>query len=183
MNGLQIVITFIVAYLAVYFAAGFDGVRAVAGVRCDLLPPLMVYSGLTSGLAWTAGLAVFGGLLFDTVSANPLGLSIVPLGASGFMVHWHREWILRDQPYAQFVLGTLASMLSPLLSVAILLAAGHDPMVGWPTVWQIAVMGFFGGGMTPVLFWGLGRMQTLLAYSRVPEARFRDDREIKRGRY
>ena len=52
------------------------------GAQIDLLPALMVYAALNAGLPTVALLAVFGGLWFDTLSANPLGISILPLCSS-----------------------------------------------------------------------------------------------------
>ncbi len=42
--------------------------------------------------------AVAGGLWFDSLSANPLGVSVLPLFAVGLCVHLAREFVLRDQP-------------------------------------------------------------------------------------
>lgn len=39
----------------------------------------MVYTALTSGPFMMIALAVVGGLSFDTLSANPLGTSVLPL--------------------------------------------------------------------------------------------------------
>jgi len=56
-----------------FFASGAAGLREWLGAQVDLLPALMVYAALYTGLANVAGLAVLGGLWFDGLSANPLG--------------------------------------------------------------------------------------------------------------
>ena len=44
-----------------------------------------------------------GGLWFDSLSANPLGVSVLPLFLVGLAIHLNRELILRDQAFAQVV--------------------------------------------------------------------------------
>jgi hypothetical protein len=39
----------------------------------------MIYASLSSGFATVALIAVLGGLWFDSLSANPLGVSVLPL--------------------------------------------------------------------------------------------------------
>ena len=51
---------------------------------------------------------VSGGLWFDSLSANPLGITILPLLAIGFVIQLRRDLILRDQSFAQFVIGVAA---------------------------------------------------------------------------
>ncbi len=59
--------------------AAVPGVRHLLGAQVDLLPVLMVYTALNAGLPVIASLAVLGGLGFDALSANPLGVTILPL--------------------------------------------------------------------------------------------------------
>ena len=69
-------------------------------------------------------LAVLGGMWFDSLSANPLGVSILPLAAAGFPIYLRRDLILRGLPFAQFVLGAAASALGPALTLLLLLNSG-----------------------------------------------------------
>ena len=62
----------------------------------DLLPALMVYAALNADIVTVSLLAVFGGLWFDALSANPPGVSILPLFAVGFVIWLQRELILRE---------------------------------------------------------------------------------------
>jgi len=64
--------------------AAFGGVRHLLGAQIDLLPPLMVYAGLCTGLTTVTLLALCGGLWFDSLSANPLGVTVFPL----FAIAW-----------------------------------------------------------------------------------------------
>lgn len=170
------------AFLAVFWEAAFPGTGRWLHVQVDLLPPLMVYASLCTGLPTVALLAVIGGLLFDSLSANPTGISILPLFAVGVAIYWRRELILRDQPYAQFVLGLGASAATPLLTVLLLLTAGHQPLLGWGSLWQWLVMSLGGAVATPIFFLLFVWCERALGYRRITETSFRLDREIRRGR-
>jgi len=142
----------------------------------------MVYTALCAGPFMMLLLAVFGGLCFDTLSANPLGTSVLPLLTIGFLIQMRRDLLLRDQVYAQFVLGLIASAVAPIMAVLILLTLGKAPLLGWGSLWQWAVMSIAGSVATPILFFLFGWWHHALGYQRVVETSFRPDREIRRGR-
>src|SRR5437899_2814953 len=109
MTWLNTLFVLLAAFIAVFWEAAFSGLRHLVGAQIDLLAALMVYASLTGGLATVALLASLGGLCFDALSANPLGISVLPLFAIGLAIHSRRDLILRDQVFAQFVLGLGAS--------------------------------------------------------------------------
>lgn len=182
MNALTPFIVLSAAFLAVYFQSTFDLFRNIFGVQLDLLPALMVYTSLTLGIISVAVLAIVGGLLFDSVSANPLGISIVPLFLMGFAIHRFHGLLLREQLHAQFAFGAVASLLAPLFTLLILLSGNSNPLVGWGTMWQLIVLSLGGGLLTPVCFWILDRLNQALSYQPAAQTTFRNDRQIKRGR-
>jgi len=182
MNAINPIIILLAAFLAVYFESSFSLFRNLLGAQIDLLPPLMVYASLTTGIFTVALLAVTGGLLFDSLSANPLGVSIVPLFAMGYTIHRFHGLLLREQVYAQFAFGTAASVLTPLLTLLILLSGDSNPLVGWGTVWQLLIIGLTGGLLTPLVFATLDRLSRALNYQPAIQVGFRPDREIKRRR-
>jgi hypothetical protein len=112
------------AYLAVFCEATLGAPRNWLGAQIDVLPALMVYTALNADVVTVSLLAVLGGLGFDSFSANPLGVSIVPLFLVGFPIFLRRDLILRDLPFAQLVLGTAASGVVPVLTVLLLLNGG-----------------------------------------------------------
>ncbi len=168
--------------VVVFCEAAFNGVRFLLGAQIDLLPSLMVYAALFTGVGTVALLAVIGGLAFDSLSTNPLGITILPLFAVGLVIHMTRELILRDQTFAQVTLGFAASAAVPVLVLLLLLTKGRAPLVGWGTVWQIIVMSAAGAFAAPVWFEMFGWLNRTLVHSRVNESSFRSDREIRRGR-
>src|SRR5689334_19991704 len=74
MNALNTIFILALAFLAVFVESSFGAFRRVLGVQVDLLPGLMVYASLTSGITTVTLLSVLGGLWFDSLSANPLGV-------------------------------------------------------------------------------------------------------------
>jgi len=182
MTTLRTILILLAAFLAVFWEAAFPGTSRWLKVQVDLLPALMVYASLCTGLTTVALLAVGGGLFFDALSANPLGTSILPLVTVGAAIFWRRELILRDQPFAQFVLGLAASALTPVLTVLLLLTAGHAPLIGWGSLWQLLVMSLGGAIAAPIFFLLFGWCERAFGYRRISESSFRPDREIRRGR-
>jgi rod shape-determining protein MreD len=172
----------VVAYLLVFLESFPLGLRNWIGAQINLLPVLMVYCGLTTSLTALTAAAVCGGLWFDALSANPLGISILPLFLVGLAVHHSRELILREQLFARFFMGAVASACVPLLTVLLLLGHGERPLIGWGSLYQLLVMAMGGGALTPFCFWLFDRINEIFAYKRPSEPHFRPDREIKRGR-
>jgi rod shape-determining protein MreD len=179
MSPLNTFLILLAAYVGVFVQSAFGG---LFGVRIDVLPALMVYATLTAGIPTVASLALCGGLWFDSLSANPLGTSVLPLAGIGYLISLRRDLILRDQPFAQFVIGLLASFCAPAVTLLMLLTAGMNPLIGWGTLWQLLVMTLLGGAMTPLLFRVFGRLTETFGYREIISSSFRPDREIRRGR-
>jgi rod shape-determining protein MreD len=182
MNILNTILIFAAAFLAVFSEAVLPGLRHLLGAQVDLLPAIMVYAALNSNLTVVSLLAVFGGLWFDALSANPLGVTIVPLFVVGFTIFSQREFILRELSFAQIVLGTVASAVVPVLTVLLLLTGGKEPLLGWGSIWQWLVMTAGGAAATPVIFALFDRCNRAFGYQPHIETSFRPDREILRGR-
>jgi rod shape-determining protein MreD len=182
MNVLPVILVPAVAFVAVFFEAWFDGFRNVLGTQIDFLPALLVYAGLSNGPFTVALTAVCGGLWFDSLSLNPLGVSVLPLLLIGLLARRSREWLSSDHPAAQFLLGATASALQPLAVLFILLNIGAAPLLGWKSIWQWVVMTVGGGLFTPVCFALFDRIHRAFEYQPAHQVSFRPDREIKRGR-
>lgn len=184
MNWPNVILVFATTILAVYLESAVVILREWLGAQVDLLPALAVYTALTCNFPTVAAMAVLGGLWFDSISANPLGVTVLPLLLIGFLVYRNRDLLLKEQAYAQFLLGLVASAFCPLCVVLLLYSLGKEPLIGWTSLWQWLVMSFGGAILTPMLFLALGHLNRLFSYPTVAvESSFRPDREIKRGRY
>ena len=182
MKLLNPILIFAVAFLGVFGQAALPGLRHLLGAQVDLLPVLMVYAALNTGLTTVALLAIFSGLWFDALSATPLGVTILPLFLVGFVIFLQRDLILRGLPFAQMVLGTIASATVPLLTVLVQLTIGKPPLLGWSSLWQWLVMTAGGAVATPIIFALFDWLNRALGYQPRKENSFRPDREILRGR-
>jgi len=182
MKALHPIFILAIAYVAVFLEASFGGIRHVLGVQIDLLPALMVYTGLNYAPFMIGLSAVFGGLLFDSFSLNPLGVSMLPLLCIGLVVYRGREILSRDDPTIQFFFGMAASAAQPLAVLFILMNLGTLPLLGWKSLWQWIVLALGGGLFTPVCFALCNRLHLAFDYQPAAQAPFRADRQIKRGR-
>lgn len=172
----------LVTFLAVFCESAFSGLRNLLGAQIDLLPSLVVCASLSSGLPTMTLVAVLGGLFYDSLSANPFGISVLPLFLIGFAIYIRRDLLLREQLFAQWVLGLAASAIAPALTLLLLLTGHHRPLLGWVTLWQWIVMSVGGAIATPALFLLFGWFERQFSYQRATETSFRTDREIRRGR-
>jgi len=182
MNWLTTILLLATAFLAVFWEAAFGGLRHLLGAQIDLLPPLMVYAGLCTNLVTVCLVSFTGGLWFDSLSANPLGISVLPLFAVGLVMYVSRELILRDQVFAHIVLGLIASVATPVLTLVLLLTTRQSPLLGWGTLWQLGVMSVGGALATPIVFVLFDWLHRSLSHAQITESSFRPDREIRRGR-
>jgi len=182
MNLFNTILIFAAAFLAVFAEAAFQWPRHLLGAQVDLLPVLMIYAALNTNIPTVSLLAVLGGLSFDALSANPLGVSILPLFAVGFPICLRRDLILRDLPFAQVFLGAAASAAVPAMTVLLLLTGSQEPLLGWGSLWQWLVMIAGGALATPVIFALFNWCHHALGYQPQTESSFRPDREIRRGR-
>jgi hypothetical protein len=182
MNLFQTILILTFAFLAVFGEAAFPALRHWLGAQVDLLPALMAYAALKSGITTIALLAVLGGLWFDSLSANPFGITILPLFVTGFAIYFRRDLILRELPFAQVVLGTVASAVVPLMTLLLLLSSGKEPLIGWGSLWQWLVLTAGGAVATPLIFALFEWCNHSLGYQPRTETSFRPDREIQRGR-
>lgn len=182
MRWLDTVLILGVALLAVCWETAFWGPRRLLGAQIHLLPSLMVYTALRGSFRGIAVLGLGGGLLFDSLSANPLGVSVLPLLAAGVGIYLRRELILQSQVFAQVVLGMAASIVVPSLTILLLLTLRESPMLGWGTLWQLTVAGVAGAFAAPGFFILFEWMDRTFMYSASGQSSFRADREIRRGR-
>jgi rod shape-determining protein MreD len=183
MKAFHTLLILLAGFLVVFLQAATTALPRLLGAQVDLLPSLMVYAALTAGPGTLAALALGGGLWFDSLSANPLGISVLPLALIGWLVSRRRELLLRHQWFAQLVLGLAASAAAPLLTVLLLLSAGQEPLLGWGSLWQWLVMTVMGGAATPLWFLGFEWLTRTFGYAEVARPGFRPDREIRRGRW
>ncbi|HZF01991.1 MAG TPA: hypothetical protein VE344_08860 [Methylomirabilota bacterium] len=182
MNVFNSILILAAAFLAVFAEAAFSFPHRLLGAQIDLLPALMIYAALNLDIFTVSLLAVLGGLWFDSLSANPFGISILPLYAIGFPIWWKRDLLLRELPFAQVILGATASAIVPALTVLLLLTGSHEPLLGWGSLWQWIVMTAGGALATPIIFGLFDWCNHTFGYQPLVQTAFRPDREIRRDK-
>ena len=183
MNRLETIAILLAVWFAVAFEVSFNGFRNWFGAQISLLPALMVYVALSSSLPSVALLTIVGGLAQDSFSANPLGVTTVALALTGVLLHYKRDLVLRDQIYAQVMMGFIASALVPACVVLALMNT-HSPVpLTWRLMGQWLVMAAGGAVVTPLVFRLFAQLSRWFIYQPVPESRYRDTRQIKRTRF
>lgn len=183
MNKAVAFLVLVSAFVGVFVQAAWDLPRNLLGAQVSFLPPLVVFAAFRSNLTTISVLAGLGGLWTDSLSANPLGVSILPLFWLGLALHHWRDLILQELVYARFVVGLFASAAAPLLTLLVIMTLGKRTLLGWGLLWQWLVMAVMGGLMTPVCFWLFDAVHHRLFPQPARQPSFRTDREIKRGRY
>jgi len=142
----------------------------------------MVYAGINCNLGGITALAVLGSLFHDSLSANPLGVTMLPLFAVGAFIHYNRGLILKDAAFARLILGLWASGAVPVGTLLLLSNTERQPLLGWFSLWQLVVMTLIGGFITPFWFRFFDWTNGFLSYRHEATSSFRPDRQIKRGR-
>jgi rod shape-determining protein MreD len=182
MNWPRVILLLLLALLGVFAQATLDLPRRWLGAQPSLLPAVVVSAALNGDMALVALVAVTGGVALDALSENPLGVSVLPLFVIGFVLNRWRDLLLREVTYAQAVLGALAAVGISGAKLLLLLTLGEHPLLGWGSLWQLAVSAAVSAVVTPLVCRGVEHLAALLAYPVERASSFRPDREIKRGR-
>lgn len=182
MSLIQTILLLASTLIVVFLQCSWQLPRLLFGAQVDLLPALVACAALTGNLTGVILLALCGGLWFDALSFNPLGVSVLPLFVVGVVLHERRHLILRHEPFAQFVIGCGAGAAAPVACVVILLSMGMRPLIGWFSLWQLAVMAAASGVATPLFIRMFGRLGEALTHPEAGPISADPTRELKRGR-
>ena len=144
---------------------------------------MIVHAAMAFRLETVMLCTVIFGSLFDALSTNALGTSILTLSAIGVAASRYRELLLSEQFTTHWVLGLIASSVAPFISYFILQLSGLNPLLGAGSIWHWAIMIAGGGLVTPLWFRIFNRLDDALRYKEIPESTFRADRQIARGRH
>jgi hypothetical protein len=91
--------------------------------------------------------------------------------------------ILRDQHFAQAVLGAGASAAMAVLSLLLLMTLGKNPALGWGTLWALGVVTLGGAMLGPIYFTLFDWLDRTFFYRPHQSRSFDPDRQIKRDRH
>ena len=98
----------------------------------------MVCAALRAPVLALTLLAVLGSLWQTSLSADPPGISMIPLFAVGVAVSLNRRAIHTRLWGARFAVAAAAAAMVPLVTVGLLILLGRQPLLGWFSFWQLA---------------------------------------------
>jgi rod shape-determining protein MreD len=182
-NGVTLLVFLITGYAVIFAQAKFTFFRDFFGAQPDLLPGMIVFAAMAFRLETVMLCTVVFGSLFDALSSNMLGTSILTLSTIGLAASRYRELLLSEHFTTHWVLGLIGSGVAPILSYIILQLSGATPLLGAGSAWQWAIMTAGGGLVTPLWFKVFTRLDDALRFKEIPESTFRVDRQIARGRH
>ena len=182
-NWVSMFIFLLIGYGTIFLQSRFTVFRDFFGFQFDLVPGLVVYAAIHFSFFAALGCAATLGIMYDLLSANPIGTTLLVFAAVTFLAAYFREVLLSEEFTAQFVLGAGATFGSILLTVFLLHMTGQEPLLGVASLWSWILVSAGGGLFTPLWFRLFARLDEALRYKEVPESSFRPDRQIARGRY
>jgi cell shape-determining protein MreD len=182
MSRIPLLLLFLVAWLAVFAQTQFPVVVDWIGSPVSILPALTIYAALSHSIGMVACFCIVSALSLDSLSANHLGVSLLPLFLCAFATHARQHLILRDQAYARFWLGLGSGLAVPLLT-RILLNLGARQPLGDAIGFEWILSGVVNAIACPLCFATFDRLRDLFEYKPIVESSYRADRQIKRGRH
>jgi hypothetical protein len=165
MNWFHRISILLAALIGVFLEATVTLPRDLLGAQVNPLPALVVYAALHSNLATLTLLIICGSLWQSSLSADPLGIAILPLFLVGAFIEFNRKQFARRERFVRFTLGTAASASVPLLTLFLLLTIGHEPTLNWFSLWQWLVMAVGGGLLTLLAFFVLDWFKEVLTHN------------------
>lgn len=184
MNNLpQTVYLLLIGYISVALNITFGAwLRNAVGIQIDLIPLVVVYMALTLEVSTVVLICGVLGILFDSLSANPAGVSSISFALAGLTIYAYRHLVLRKLWQIQYLSGLLSSVIIPLFSYLLLKTVGEEPVMTFKMVINILISGFINAFLTPFIFGIIDWIENTFNYKQVKMSSFRPDREIKRGK-
>lgn len=156
------IILIVASGIIVWFQAVGSPLGGWFGVKTDLLPSLMVYAGLTAGARAVVTVGIVGALMQDSLSAMPLGVTLLPLCLIGLIAHQAQAYLSRDEKTQQLLLGALATLGASVVVLLTLAMLGKG--VGFSLWLFVRLVGvtLVGAIVCPLFFAMLDRINRLL---------------------
>ena len=165
MNWFHTASILLAALIGVFLEAVVTLPRDLLGAQVNPLPALVVYAALHSNMATLTLLVICGSLWQSSLSADPLGIALLPLFLVGVFIEINRGQFARRERFVRFTLGAAASASVPLFTLFLLLTVGHEPIVNWFSLWQWVVVSVGGGVLTLLAFFVLDWLKNVLSHN------------------
>lgn len=180
-NAFEVTTLLIIGYLLVCIQAAFDGfvfwMQGYIWFPCLVVAYALVRQPpVVSGL-----LCIVIGFWIDSLSVNPLGLSILSMAAAALLAGkaW-RNWA-GDRFLSMFAPGFVLGFTFPVIGIMTARMIGESPLGGWRLFLSTMVSGLIIGVLTPPFYRLVDLAMGTLRFKTVYHQEPRDIREIHRG--
>ncbi|MGB0581985.1 MAG: rod shape-determining protein MreD [Limisphaerales bacterium] len=167
MNRDQIIAIVLATYLAVFLDVGWNAPRNWLGTPVSFLPALLVYAAVQYPVWGVVIVSVFGGLVRDSYSGDPLGVSVAVLFALGFVLNRYREYVMHQLPFARMLLGFIAGAAFPLFGFLLtnLVVSPHHPSLS--VLYTITIAALASAILTPLTFRLFARLHRTFTFGTI----------------
>ena len=180
---MKLFLLFLIVYVLVYGQALPNFPGRVFETQLNLTPSFIVFAALNHPFHMAMLLSFFAGLATDSLSAQPLGTTAIPMLLISWVLFRRRDLILSEEFHPQFLLGFLATIICSVFSLLILLSMNERPLLGWVTPFQLLLTSVIGGLACPFWKWSFRKLDRALEYPAIPERAFSQTRTLDRGRH
>jgi rod shape-determining protein MreD len=170
MNREQTIAMFTATYLAVYVSIAFDLPRDWLGTPVSLLPALAVYAAIQHSVWGITAVAVFGGLLQDSFSGDPLGISVAALFSLGYALNRKRDFVMHQLPFARMLLGFLMGGAVTVISFTLASMTTNPAVTGAMVMKTVFVSSVASAILTPLTFRIFNRLHRTFTFRTVRES-------------
>jgi len=155
MSGLVLAIAMTAACMT---QAALPAINVLGGVRWPVLTAVAIHYALRHRAGFAAAAAVTAGIVLDTLSEAPFGLSPIVLGGVAGLTRVARRWAHTESWTARAVVGA-AGVLAATLATGLWLArAGLITLNGGAVLWRAVGAGILGALCVPVVGMLIGRL-------------------------
>jgi rod shape-determining protein MreD len=134
--------------IAVALQACLPSIWLLGGVRLEFLPALVAYAAFTMHRGRAIAIAIAAGLMQDSLSVAPFGMTALAYGIAAILMTNLREVLDRDLPWVQLGAGALTSAAVAILAF---FAIG----ISFGAVFKIILVASISGVLTVLLFFTL----------------------------
>lgn len=127
----------------------------VVGVKIDCIPCLVLYCALFASWKELFFVCTLAGLLFDSMSLNPLGVTVISLLLPGYLLYCNRKVLLYHSVWVQALLGGAIGIIPPLLTLLQLTGLPVSPLINLGVLFVFIVLGITNAFAAPIILFGI----------------------------
>lgn len=147
-----ILVVIALSFFLFWIQSGVIFFSGILGVKLNLIPVVALYIALYRSWSELFAFVVVSCLLYDSVSLNPLGATLLSLIIPTYVVYSYRSVLLLDSLWVQMFFGFLVTVFSEGATLLILTGLPVTPTIDGTLVWTFVVLGVTGSVLAPIVF-------------------------------